>query len=98
MTTTKPDSLSDGEGGKWTVEDCGYPEYLDGVLSRYTVREVEGRPVAYAFSADDARKLAAAPDLLEALKLAADWMGEWNRPASVMETINAAIAKAEAAS
>lgn len=50
------------------VEDLGLPEYLDGIRSRFTVRSKSGAPIAYAFDADEARLIAAAPDLLEAVK------------------------------
>ncbi len=49
----------------WNVEDCGSPEYLDGIQSRYTVCGRGKMPIAYAFDADEARLIAAAPDLLE---------------------------------
>ena len=52
----------------WKVEDCGSPEYLDGIQSRYTVRGRGKMPIAYAFDADEALLIAAAPDLLEALE------------------------------
>lgn len=51
----------------WEVEDFGWPEYLDGIRSRYAVRNESGEPIAYAFDADEARLFASAPDLLEAL-------------------------------
>lgn len=56
----------------WEVEDFGWPDYLDGIRSRYAVRRKSGAPIAYAFDADEARLIAAAPDLLEALIAARD--------------------------
>ena len=44
-----------------------------------------------------ARLIAASPDLLEALQLADKWMGEFNRPPDLGDTIRAAIAKATGA-
>ena len=38
----------------WEVEDLGFPEYLDGIRSRFTVRSKSGAPIAYAFGADEA--------------------------------------------
>jgi hypothetical protein len=51
----------------WTVEDCGSPEYLDGIQSRYTVHGRGKIPIAYAFDAHEARLIASAPELLAAL-------------------------------
>ena len=51
----------------WFVVDWGWPDYLDGIQSQYAVKANE-RPVAYAFDADEARLIAAAPDLLASLK------------------------------
>lgn len=52
----------------WEVEDFGCPDYLDGIRSRYAVRNESGEPIAYAFDADEARLFASVPDLLEALE------------------------------
>lgn len=45
----------------------------------------------------NARLIAAAPDLLEALRAAADYMGEMGHPVELLEQARAAIAKAEGA-
>lgn len=61
----------------WTFTDCGEPEYLDGIRSQYDVRTEAGAPVAYCFDGQQARLIAAAPDMYEALKALAsgDWFG-----------------------
>lgn len=54
--------------GPWAVEDLGGPTYLDGVEANYAIKDGNGDYVGYAFSLNDALKLAAANELLEALQ------------------------------
>lgn len=49
----------------WRLKDEGYPDYLDGIKSQYTIATVDGRIIAYAFQEEPARLIAAAPALLE---------------------------------
>lgn len=46
-----------------TVDDCGSPQYLDGIKSQFTIHAENRRPVAYCFTKEEAEMLAAAPDL-----------------------------------
>lgn len=54
---------------KWTMKDCGKPEYLDGCQLQFEVRE-DGDPIAYVGRREDATVMAAAKDLLAAAQLA----------------------------
>lgn len=55
-------------GEAWIAEDCGFPDYLDGIKSQFTISRVGGGPVAYAFDADQSRLIAAAPDFFSSAK------------------------------
>ena len=67
----------DAPEGAWEVSDAGEPDYLDGIQSQYCVQAASGRPIAYVFRSDEARLIAAAPDLLEAAKLALSIAESW---------------------
>ena len=54
----------------WSVKDFGGATYLDGIEAQYAVMSGEDF-VAYAFEAERARLIAAAPELLECLQNAA---------------------------
>jgi hypothetical protein len=103
--TTKPDSLSDGEGGHtpgpWEIAGPnGYGD-IDG----HRVRDPRGYILAVAIGdvpelspEANARLIASAPDLLEALK-AVTQSTEWpTMERDTQDAVLAAIAKAEAAS
>lgn len=51
-----------------TIEDYGSPEYLDGAMMQFALANGKGQRTAYVATLDDARRYAAAPDLLEALE------------------------------
>lgn len=82
----------------WEVEDFGCPDYLDGIRSRYAVRNESGEPIAYAFDADEARMIAAAPCMFEALEEFSreyDGFEDGNGdPCPVLAKARAAIARA----
>lgn len=61
--------------GPWTLE-IGEMDYLDGIRSGLTIRQANGAPVAYAFDAAEARLIAAAPELLEALRIARRYVAD----------------------
>lgn len=49
---------------RWVMIDQVEPDYLDGIKSQYDIRRDPDRtPVAYAFSEDEARLIAAAPTM-----------------------------------
>ena len=52
--------------GQWEVDNYGTPELLDGIRAQFVILSDDG-PVAYVYTENDARLLAAAPELLEAL-------------------------------
>lgn len=97
MTSAKPDSLSDGEGGKWEIG--ARQDTWSGMSGFYPVGPLSvGPPVAYVFGREEAAKISAAPDLLEALKLVTQ-STEWpTMERDTQDAVLAAIAKAEAAS
>jgi len=67
------DSGARADEGAWFLNDSGEPDYLDGIQSQFDIRTADsGAPVAYAFTAEHGRLIAAAPDLLhEARELCA---------------------------
>ena len=75
--------------GKWEVDDYGTPELLAGISARFVVLSDDG-PVAYVYTENDARLLAAAPELLEALNYAIKQVPELG----TVPGIASAIAKA----
>ena len=78
---------------RWIVDDCKKPEYLDGVESQFTILDEDADPKAYAFELDEARLMAAAPDLLAACqKVVNNWGGLHHKD---LMQLRAAIAKAE---
>lgn len=81
----------------WTCE-VDEPDYLDGIKSGVTIRGVGGRPVAYAFKADEGRLLAAAPDLLAVVREFQEAFGPWKAQTAKQERAfalaRAALAKA----
>lgn len=86
----------------WFVVDWGSPDYLDGIQSQYAVKANE-RPVAYAFDADEARLIAAAPELLDALRSTHGALLDYVTAAGpadeadskILEAARSAIAKAD---
>ena len=85
----------------WTVDDCGEPEYLDGIQSQFTIMDDESCPVACCFDEDQARLIAAAPKLLSiAQRWAALDGGVWHAQryiserADLLEATRVTIAKA----
>lgn len=52
----------------WIFVDEGEEEYLDGIVSQYTVTAKSGGNVCYGFDEARMKLIAAAPDLLEAAK------------------------------
>lgn len=86
--------------GPWKVLDYFAPQSLDQVKMQYAVL-VEAKPswLCYAFHEGDARLMAAAPDLLEAMQLMVArfepnaWANEL-KPKEVLDIARAAIAKA----
>jgi hypothetical protein len=102
--TTKPDSLSDGEGGHtpgpWIheTEDAWGTVWADKPVARVIGDSAEAEA--------NARLIASAPDLLEALKALDAVLGDtpmpdcatMNRLIAASSRARAAIAKAEAAS
>jgi hypothetical protein len=93
--TTKPDSLSDGEGEpRVYLRDEGGVS-CDGQYDECWVVCSKGDPGAVEFRP---AKVSAAPDLLEALKLVTQ-STEWpTMERDTQDAVLAAIAKAEAAS
>lgn len=53
--------------GQWESDDYGAPEQLYGIRAQFVILSQDG-PVAYVYTEADARLIAAAPDLLEALR------------------------------
>lgn len=84
----------------WHVEDYeNEDQYLDGIEARYGIKEA-GIPIAYAFRGDRARLIAAAPELLEAVRYLTEWIEEHSvKPREITELHDAyaAIAKATGA-
>ena len=83
--------------GQWEVDNYGTPELLAGISAQFVVLSDDG-PVAYVYTKADARLLAAAPELLEALMLAESVYRQncvnEGEPSSVLDAMQAAIAKA----
>ena len=84
----------------WSVEDFGGATYLDGIEAQYAVMSGEDI-AAYAFEADRARLIAAAPEMLEAAQLALHEMCNTTAPRNsftdAVEALADAIAKATGA-
>lgn len=79
---------------QWTLLDLGEPDYLDGAAAQYQV-EAGDEVIAYAFEADHARLIAAAPELLEALqRYVVGDETEARTDNNLYRTARAAIAKA----
>jgi len=83
------------QNDKWIFEDEGQPEYLDGSESQFTIRRDGGGPVAYALKEDEARLIAAAPELLKATIVLSELLRAFTGPDDAMA--NAAFAISDAA-
>lgn len=83
----------------WHLQIDDDSEYLDGICSRHVVKNEAGLVIAYCFSEEHGRLLAAAPDLLAALKAVEEWwlsegMKAFNGAPYAMFATRAVIAKA----
>jgi hypothetical protein len=95
---TEEGGMSEHTPGPWGVGD-GYGSQWGEVLSEYHRVKVVGRQdhgtgtlTALALNDDDARLIAAAPEMLEALENLENYAGQI--PASAWELVQDAIAKA----
>lgn len=79
----------------WHVDDYGHDTYLDGVKARYGVRAENLENIGFAFEPNHARLMAAAPDLLAALRHAVRWHDQLSK--EDIAKMEVAIAKAGAA-
>jgi hypothetical protein len=95
--TTKPDSLSDGEGGHTPGPYVVVPRSFSSAFFLLREGATSDEPaVAEVYRREDAAFLASAPDLLEALK-AVTQSTEWpTMERDTQDAVLAAIAKAEA--
>lgn len=86
----------------WTAVIEASASYLDGIECSMLVRDAKGSPVAYCFDKDQTHLIAAAPNMLAALRAAAQAIGDCHNYRSHLHfkeltVIRNAIAKATGA-
>jgi len=94
------DKMTTHTAGPWKLLAVGdgtsrmCPADADG-LSLLTIVDEDGGDFAAVYKDADARLIAAAPDMLDALHKAREWLEGWGSAEHQLAVINEAIAKAE---
>jgi len=90
----KEPTMTQHTPGPWRVNDWGEPEYLDGMKAQYIINAKGEDRTAVVFGQANARLIAAAPELLEALRSILPLAVHTSPEDVAVHTARAAIAKA----